>query len=762
MPPIPGGAAATWLTRTLSPGAWLLDPFGSSPALGFEAARAGYRVLAAVNNPILRFIFEITAHPPHADDFRLALAELSSSSKAGERLEPHLRSLYLTHCAGCGADVDAQAFIWDKGASAPSAKIYSCSYCKDSGEHPTTSLDIDRAARAAGGPLHRARALERVAPLEDPDRSFVIEAIETYPPRAVYALFTLVNKLESFPPHLKRALEALLLYAFDGASALSPFPSVRNRPKLLTIPTRYQERNVWLLLEEAAAAWPAEFGESSKQPTLTAWPELPPPEGGICLYEGRLRDLAASVTAAGGTPEDPSNETHFEEGSYEAGGLPFVASAALTCLPRPNQAFWTLSALWSGWLWGPESSAAIKSVLRRRRYDWDWHAEAMRANLIHLSALLPEDAPAFAILSEAEPGFVAAALTAAARSNFELDGMAIRSDDGQAQIHFKRRSSRLHPKIDTSLPAAVRSAAADYLSRRGEPAAFTDLHAAVLVDLVRKQILIDRSAEGSDRYIEKLNQAFELALSHGKDFERFGGTSRLLEGGLWWLADNRQDEQEDEMPLADRVEVELVRMILKNPGRTLDHLDEAICKLFPGALTPARGLVETCISSYCISNASGPGWVLRSEDEPASRRADLDQIIELLADAGRRLGYRVTRSDKSGLAPADRPTVRWHSDVRGYVFKVIASAVIGRLLIDEIPSGPDQTIIAIPGSRAALVEYKIARDPRLAQALQTKFRLLKFRHLRRLAEDPLLTRANFEAQLELDPLENNDPQMTLL
>lgn len=55
LPPLPQGVVATWLRQNVPEGAWILDPFCSSPGLAVEAALAGYRVLAAANNPIERF-----------------------------------------------------------------------------------------------------------------------------------------------------------------------------------------------------------------------------------------------------------------------------------------------------------------------------------------------------------------------------------------------------------------------------------------------------------------------------------------------------------------------------------------------------------------------------------------------------------------------------------------------------------------------------------------------------------------------------------
>jgi hypothetical protein len=61
LPPVPTGMASAWLKENVPRGSWLLDPLGSSPSLALEAARAGYRVLVACNNPILSFMIETLA-----------------------------------------------------------------------------------------------------------------------------------------------------------------------------------------------------------------------------------------------------------------------------------------------------------------------------------------------------------------------------------------------------------------------------------------------------------------------------------------------------------------------------------------------------------------------------------------------------------------------------------------------------------------------------------------------------------------------------
>src|SRR5512132_3636346 len=110
-PPLEEGAISRWLPLHAPAGSWLLDPFGFSPRLVLEAARAGYRVLVTVNNPITRFLLEMSANPPSEADFKAALAELAVAKKGDERLGAHLQSLYMSPCEKCGQQIQVDSFL---------------------------------------------------------------------------------------------------------------------------------------------------------------------------------------------------------------------------------------------------------------------------------------------------------------------------------------------------------------------------------------------------------------------------------------------------------------------------------------------------------------------------------------------------------------------------------------------------------------------------------------------------------------------------
>ncbi len=428
LPIIPKGVASSFLAQysegnELPAGAWVLDPLGASPQLAAEIASQGFRTLVAVNNPVTRFLLEMAAEPPSPADLRIVLSELAASRKGSERLETHLQSLYLTNCTKCQSQIPAEAFIWERSNGALVAKIYHCP-CGDSGEYPATETDRALAASISStDSLHRARLLERVAAPGDPDRVHAEEALECYLPRAIYALITIINKLDGLrlDPEHRNALYALILTACDEASALWPYPEERPRPKQLNLPPRFLEKNVWLALEQGVETW-----SGSQSPIRVAnWPDIPPESGGLCLFDGAMRNLAP----------------HLKDLSI---------AAVVTAFPRPNQAFWTLSALWAGWLWGKDAAAPFKPVLRRRRYDWSWHAAALSAALEKFSDRLPLNTPIFGIIPELEPGLLSSVLIAAATTGLDLNGLALRTHHDPAQVLWNRRAFA-HAEMESEL-----------------------------------------------------------------------------------------------------------------------------------------------------------------------------------------------------------------------------------------------------------------------------------------------------------------------
>ena len=722
-PPLEEGVISTWLPLHAPPASWLLDPFGFSPRLDLEAARAGYRVLVTVNNPITRFLLEMGSKPPSGADFKAALADLSVARKGEERLGAHLGSLYLTTCEKCGQEIYAESFLWRKGEDAPYARVYACPQCNDSSERAATPQDMGKARKiAATDTMHRSRAFERVAALDDEDRIYVEEAIEHYLPRPLYALTTIINRLDSLnlTPERHRALHALILIASDAGNTLWDHPSERRRPKQLNVPGQFHEHNIWMQLERGISLWT----ETASSVPFEAWPRKIPESGGICIYEGRLKDLAQEVKKE----------------------IPIAA--VIGSLPRPNQAFWTLSALWAGWLWGREAVEPYKLALRRRRYDWAWNATALNAAFTHLFDLLPLGTPFFGLLSEPEPSFLTSALTAASAAGFDLQSLALRTAHDPVQLLWRRGE---HLKRETHKPEAgiVGEAIHAHLVERGEPASYLHVHAAGLIALAESHALKQEDQE-FDEAMRTTQTLIQAALEQDSHFVHYS-TGENVDTGLWGLSKGSNDLPQGRYydSLADRVEIAIVTFLQKNPNSIYLEIENDLYPRLPGSLTPSKAMIYSVLHSY--AEKEGAAWKLRAEDLASVRRNELDTIAVMLEAIGKRLGYSTRRQDKNYLWEENGAIER--------VFYILASALIGRALA-ETPYPPEQTVIVIPGGRAALAEYKAQRDPALAARIKN-YQIVKYRLLRTLVNVPVLTRETFEEQVASDPLEKSNLQMMM-
>ncbi len=712
LPPARSGVWSAWLQDHLPAGGWVLDPLGSHPGLAFEAARAGFRVLSTVNNPIFSFMLDVLARGPKRQDFQSALVELADSRRGDERLETHIQSLYLTTCPNCGESIPAQAFLWDRDAEIPYARVLKCQHCSFEGEATLTEEDLNRLGQSSRDGLHRARAIERIGPVDEAQREAVSDVLKAYPPRPLYALTTLINKVDTLalPAEKRRLAQALLLSVCDSANTLWPVNGGRSRPRQLGVPPQYRENNLWLALESAVGEWSA----AAENLSITHWPDLPAASGGICLFPGRMRSL-----------------------------LPLPAelhpAAVLLIFPRPNQALWTLSALWAGWIWGREAVQPMRSVLDRKHFDWFWQTGAFHGALSALAHHLDPDVPWFAAIPEITPGLLLSSLTAANCSGLRLDGLALESQAGEVQLSWKTGNST--PPAPRKPDAIYRQAINDLLLQQGEPVTYLPLYAACLTAQAAQNSLPEKIDAVQVDLLSRVQAQLAAVFADRNALVHYPGASRSGESGHWWLAGKRNAE----LPLADRVEMEVVRYLQKNPGGTYVELYAALCDQFPGLLTPPEELVHAVLDSYAETDPDQPGrWNLRPQELPAARRADLDAARELLSQVAATLRLS---------AQGDVPVV-W-KDEQGeilYAFYPMASSFVSRYVLDpDLSIPPGRRVVVLPGGRAGLLGYKLKHDPNLEQAFQG-WRVLKFRHLRRLSEWTDLNLNSWNDLLDADPL----------
>lgn len=718
LPPLEQGAAAAALQRFGNQGDRVLDPFGASPRMAVEAAAGDRAVLVAANNPVVRKVLERTAQPYTIHDLQSALSKLGTATQDGGRLEPYLLGLYRTQCSRCGEWISADYFVWDKEEGEPVLKFYSCPHCSHTIEEPTNEDDLQHAHEYERRGLHHAMALEQLAPRGSPDRQSAEDALSVYPSRAVYAIVTLLNKLEQVDAG--DAARALLLSALDQANSLWGHPEGRSRPLQLSASARFLENNVWRALERAAGHW-ALTDRAVGLKEWTDWDSLEP--GTITVFRGPVRELVIELP-------------------------PGQVQQILTVIPRPNQAFWTLSALWAAWLWGREAADSISAALRRRRYDWAWHASALRSTLRTMKEATGQQAQVLGFIPDAEPGFVAAALSGFDAGGYRLTGRALRLE-GQAVLTWQRESGPERTATPSSLSSSMSRAAQAALETRGEPARYALPHVAAFSVLAEKRLLAGVRPSETRSPLGVVGEQLDEVLGDRQLFVHVGRGVEP-ESGRYWLADDSMASES----LADRVEDGVLAQLRSASGIDAVELDARLCEQLPGLLTPDRRLVMATLRSYAQFDPTEQMWHLRPEDQPQAREADVEEMLTLLRRLGERLTYEVSGTDE----------IEWRDESLGssLLFRVDESAKLGSVMRGHARSSAEIEALVIPGGRSALVAEKARRDLRLQAWLESGLHIIKYRHVRRLSEDTTLNRANLFERLALDPAGHEDPQLPLL
>jgi hypothetical protein len=719
MPPIEQGSVMQVLQEMGEMPDLIVDPFGSSPELILEAASSKRAILVAANNPITRFVIIHTAVPFLKSNLQAALAKFSTAPKDGRRLEPFLKDLYRTICSRCGAVISADYFVWDKERELPVQKGYTCGQCGHVIEESTNEVDRGLALSHSGKGLQYAMALEQLAPRGDPYRQHAEAALSAYSGRALFGLVTLVSKLNQLDltSELQSAARALLLYVFDACNALWGYPEGRLRPRRLSLSPQYVERNVWRAMEQAVDAWVF----TGYDVTIQQYPEDGLPEvGSVSLFPGSARNLSETLAR-------------------------IVPKWILTVLPRPNQAFWTLSALWAAWLWGRDAALPIKVALRRRRYDWFWHAKALRAVFKKVVIGFEDGAKVMTFLPETEPGFMGSALVGLDDADLRLTGRALRVAEDQALLQWVVDRTIISKVSVANLETRMTDSIRQLLASRGEPTPYEIIHAAVFSTLAQERQLAAYWEEEWSNPISVLGSALENALYNRDFFQRIGRATEV-ERGLYWLVDPSNADE----PIADRVELAVLKYLQEENQVTTLDVFEHIYRQFLGLLSPDRRFVENCLRSYATLDPSDELWSLRDEDQQKTRDTDRQEMHNLLTDIGLRMGFKV-------LDEADQVWCDDRGEVQ-YRFRIQETAGLGEALQEEDPP----LTYVLPGSRASLVMAKTRRDPRLFEWIKSGPRIIKYRHVRRLAEETTLNRENLVQRFTIDPPEHQDPQLPLL
>ncbi len=213
-----------------------------------------------------------------------------------------------------------------------------------------------------------------------------------------------------------------------------------------------------------------------------------------------------------------------------------------------------------GWLdLGAGSSYAFKGSMQRKRYGWQWHANALMTTFHSLQSHLAKDTRFFGIAAESNPGLLSSIITASENAGLALNGFAYREDNEITQYHWTTKplppASDEKPGIDT----AIRNGISSYLQERAEPSDYFSLFSAGFLQLAQEKFLTRGQKELPFNQISLLQNHFSQNFSRRNFLRRYESSAQNQEIGLWWL-ENGEDLQTDSY--SDRVEL-FIRSVLQ-------------------------------------------------------------------------------------------------------------------------------------------------------------------------------------------------------
>jgi hypothetical protein len=702
LPPYPYGGLTDMIHHQGIDNGWVLDPIGNHPASAIELAQAGYRVFVACNNPILAKLFEVICAAYPSSEYQAAIADLGALKRGEQRIESQIKGIYRSPCPECSSFATNIRFLWKRNQQLPFARELTCKDCENTGVFKLSDIDLKNLEKIGNIQLHRTKVLQRVIPGKIDPPVAIKEVVDSYLPRSLAVISTLINKLDSLytSPIRKSIIEALLIHVFDYGNMLWGISTGRSRPKQISIPAEFYEFNLWNIIEEADSR----LRLTETPITFTYYPEFPPDNGGICFYPGRMQSI--------------KDFTQLPEFSVVA-----------TVLPRPNQAMWTYNAVWSGWIWGQEAALKLKGALERRRYDWIWHTQAIRTIFEYTSKF---NIPFLASAPELTNSYILAYLAAASSSGYQLVDAAYHFEQKSGQFYWlpKNTAKKVEPNLQ------INDNIKNYLALKSEPADYQELMSVFMISETKDQRDSFSMKKFDNSLFIQIQKLFEETITNKEIFTQVDDDQ--LENAEFWLTQTTISYQ----PYSDQIEGIFIRFIQKNPEFSLEEVASFINQHQPGLLPVTYNLLQRLLNSYCEPNSNDTlKWIISSHETIQERKSDIHQIKSLLNSIGKNLGFII-----SGENP-----IQWISDhlTPNYQFFITASSIISQFKrkIDETRFEP---VIIFPGSRSELISYKLRNDP-IYNKFFGKYHFVKFRHLRSISENPGMNFKTWVHILDSDP-----------
>jgi hypothetical protein len=300
-----------------------------------------------------------------------------------------------------------------------------------------------------------------------------------------------------------------------------------------------------------------------------------------------------------------------------------------------------------------------------------------------------------------------------------------------------------------SLQLCAQQAVQDLLTQKGEPATHLMLLTQIALQAHGMGLLAGQPQAQPNHTLNELQSELERVFLDTSLLMRYN-PGATVESGLYWLA----DPAEQVAPLAEKLETGLLALLAENPHPKHQEVLQKAYQDFPGLLTPPLELIETVLGAYAEKiDGENPSWQLRAREEASARQRDLKEMFTLLEIIAKRLNYSIKRQGE---------VITWHDQSGNLIYSFfLLLTTVTTPLIYTYCNLPGEKYIVLPASRSNLLTYKLRRDPHLQELCGQSWHFIKFRQVRILGAEPLLTQNSFPVKILEDPPEYQRSQLPL-
>jgi len=638
----------------------VLDPFAGSGVVAIEAARRNRRAIVCDLNPVANLITEVTLRP--LDTLALKQAFERIKAEVRERIE----KLYEIHCLNCKKVFVCGAFVreGDKLTEVRYPRCPHCGHRSIDGKPLECDVEVlnrlERDAPTGWYPKNRLYYADGQA-FKEKQKYDSLEDVFTR--RNLQALVWLYESIErETNVHLRQALLAAFTSMLHLCSRMLPVgnPQETNHYTYFSSPgwtqhsywsaARYMEQAVWEKFESAVIGHQGLLNAKEEANRVLPkvrithdWQKVVRGKADIAIVTGDCLKLMKKM-------QDDSIDYVFTDPPYDS-----------------SVQYGELSLLWNAWL--KQDANYIQNLLTyeiihndRQHKSFDIYHKLISQSFRECFRLLRPGA--YLTLTFHNPTFKVrnATVRAGLYAGFDFEKIhhqplgqvsaksmiqPFGSAQGDFYLRFHKPKAKSAHKMEEITEERFRrvviETCKEVIAERAEPTPYT-----ILVNYV-DPVLARQGFFGTLHSGLDVKTALESAID--KDFELIDARIGSASGKLWWFKDPLFVARLKEVPLSERVEQTVFRVLQEKARVTFTEVWDAVSREFPNSLTSDSTSIKQALETYARKVGNTGEWMLKEEIRDRIRAHS--EMIALLAKIGKAQGFDIWIGKPEQGATAD-------------------------------------------------------------------------------------------------------------